>query len=197
MQVFFLGLDVFERVLFIIATTSTALLIVQIILLLIGIGGSSDMIDFSHVDVDAHFDTHLDTGAEFSLFTIKGVIGFFAVGGWVGFAVSQAGGHILLVILLTLITGTATLFGVAYLYNLIVKMQSDGTINMSNAVGLIGKVYLTIPPKGKGSGKVNLTIQERLIEAEAISQIEEPIKTEEMIRVIGCYENTVIVEKYS
>ena len=194
MELFFLGLTVLERILFIVASAATALLIVQIILLLLGFSGAEfgDIGDVDSVDMDID----ASAGAQLSLFTVKGIIAFFSVGGWVGLAVSQAGGHFILVILLALIAGGLAMYGIAYVYSLAQKLQSDGQISMNNAIGQVGKVYLTVPPKGKGAGKVTLTIQERYIEAEAIQEGENPIKSEELIRVMGCHENTLIVEKY-
>ena len=74
-------------------------------------------------------------------------------------------------------------------------MQDDGTIRIHQAIGQIGKVYLTVPPKGNGMGKVNLTLNERHVELDAITESNEPIKTDELVRIMGCYENTIIVER--
>lgn len=193
MEAFFIGLTLFERILFVLASASTALLVVQIILLLIGFSGGdiSDASGFDTLDIDSVSGE----GVELSMFTVKGFIAFFSVGGWVGLAVSQSGGHILLVLFLALLSGGGALYGVAYLYRLGAKMQSDGTIHINNAIGQIAKVYLTIPAKGDGAGKVTLNLQERFVELEAVTESNVPIKSEEMVRIVGCYENTVIVVK--
>jgi len=96
-----------------------------------------------------------------------------------------------------IVAGFLAMFTVAYLYNSILKLQTDGTLRIQDSIGQIGKVYLTVPAKGKGVGKVNVLLQERYVELEAITEGAEPINSEEMIRIVGCYENTVIVEKYS
>lgn len=192
MSVFFLGLTLFERIIFVVATVSSILLAIQILFLLLGIGDGLG--DISGIDA-VEIGTNASEGLSLSVFTIKGIIGFFAVGGWASFAVSQAGGHISLVIISYLVAGGAALFGIAHLYKLSIKMQSDGTIQHSNAIGKVATVYLTIPAKGNGSGKVHLTVQERYIEMEAVTEGDEPIKSDEMVSVVGCYNNTLIVEK--
>ncbi|MGI6701374.1 MAG: hypothetical protein ACOX3U_02755 [Christensenellales bacterium] len=194
---FFQSLSIFETVLFIFASISSLILLAQIVLVLIGIGHDGD-VDI-HTDYDDISDTadsdDVSSGAGFSIITFKGIIAFFSVGCWSAFAVSQANGRIVLVIIVGLLAGLASMFGVAYLYKLSFKMQEDGTLNINNAIGQVGKVYLTVPSKGGGSGKVVLTIQERYAELDAITNSQEPIKTDEMVRVIGCYENSLIVEK--
>jgi len=220
MVTFYTGLTVFEKILFIVAFASSFLLVLQIILVLIGLGHGGDVgngdvgSDFHgdfhggdihagdfHGDVngdlhtDVPHDTNTGTGAELSLFTIKGFIAFFSVGGWSALAVTQAGGHIILAVLVGIVAGFLAMYGVAYLYRLGFKLQDDGTIRLNTAIGEVAKVYLTIPSKGNGSGKIMMTLQERFIEAEAITNSNEPIKTDEMVRVMGCYENTLIVER--
>ena len=76
---------------------------------------------------------------------IQGNNRVLSVGCWSAFAVSQANGRIVLVIIVGLLAGLASMFGVAYLYKLSFKMQEDGTLNINNAIGQVGKVYLTVP----------------------------------------------------
>lgn len=222
---FYQALTVFERILFIFASAATFLLVVQVIFLLIGIGHSGDAdfdsdihtyfdgdvhTDFDgniHTDFEGeiHADLHADSGNDvhselsegtgLAIFTVKGLIAFFAVGGWAGLVASQAGAHIVLVIFVCLGAGFLAMYGVAFLFKLGFKMQDDGTIRIHQAIGQIGKVYLTVPPKGNGMGKVNLTLNERHVELDAITESNEPIKTDELVRIMGCYENTIIVER--
>jgi hypothetical protein len=223
MEAFFLGLSILEKIFFILASIGSLLLIIQIILMIIGMGGDgidgidgADSPDIPHDiphdvphdipgelshdvphEVNVDHGNDLASGTSFSLFTVRGIIGFFAVGSWVGLAVSQSGVHPILALLAALASGFLAMYIVAYLYSLMLKFQADGTLRVNESIGQIGKVYLTVPPKGQGTGKINILIQERYVELEAITESAEAIKTEEMIRVVGCYENTVIVERYN
>ncbi len=47
------------------------------------------------------------------------------------------------------------------------KLQSDGTVRLSDAAGARGRVYLRVPGNGGGVGKVTLVLQGRSIEMEA------------------------------
>ena len=77
-------LNLAQKIYFCIATPASLLLVVQIVLMLIGIGGGVDG------DVDVDVDTgDFDLDAGFSVFTVRGLVAFFAVGGWVGYTLSD------------------------------------------------------------------------------------------------------------
>ncbi len=189
---FFSSLSILEIVLLILASTATLILIIQIVLMAIGLGGGD--IDFDGIDsVGDGIDA--DAGLDGAIFTLKGVIGFFSIGGWVGFALSRNGVSIPIVIIVAFLSGSAALVAVGYLYRLIMKLQSNGEVKNSNAIGLEGVVYLTIPPNGNGSGKVNVTVQERFIEVEAITYETTAIETNDMVKVVDCINDILVVEK--
>ena len=74
------------------------------------------------------------------------------------------------------------------------KLQSDGTLRLSDAIGQQGKVYLTIP--AGGAGQVQVGFQGRLMIFEAMSSNKEAIKTGEPVVVIDVVGgNTLVVEK--
>ena len=74
---------------------------------------------------------------------------------------------------------------VAVTMQLFVRLQTDGTVDTVNAVGLSGEVYLSIPAARAGEGKVNVVIQEKMTECPAVTDEEETISTGEAVTVIG------------
>jgi hypothetical protein len=71
------------------------------------------------------------------------------------------------------------------------KLQSEGTINMQNAIGLEGTVYLRIP--ANDIGKVNLVLQGALKEFNAVSADKKLINTGEQVRVVGLNAGEMLV----
>ena len=65
--------------------------------------------------------------------------------------------------------GFAALIIVAGVMKLLGKLQDEGTIQIANAVGKVGTVYLCVPAAGGGQGKVTLKLQNRTIECLAVS----------------------------
>ena len=124
-------------------------------------------------------------GFNLRLFSFRGIVAFFAVYGWGALAISRSGRPWLLAILVGLILGVAAMFLVAVTMQLFVRLQSDGTVDPGNAVGLAGEVYLSVPPQRQGEGKVNVVIQEKMTECAAVTDEEKPISTGEKVTVIG------------
>lgn len=175
-----------------VAIPATVVMVLQTILLFFGIGDGDD-VEIAD-DVDDISSGALDSSDGLSLFTIRGIVAFFAVGGWTGIAVDNANGSEALAIILSLLAGSAALFGIAYLFKFAFKLQNNGTLSLENAVGKTGEVYIPIPANRGGTGKVMVTVQERLCELSAITSEDRELKTGEYIRVIEAIdEQTVLV----
>lgn len=171
---------------------ATLVLIVQTILLFFGIGDGDDGID---LDGDGIPD---EIGGDdgLTLFSIRGIVGMLCIAGWAGIVFIDFGVSNILSIILALLCGVATLFGIAYLMKAVLKLQSNGTMQLGAAVGKTGEVYIPIPPKGKGRGKINIIVQDKYVELDAVTNSEETLKTGETVRVISTDEmGLVMVER--
>lgn len=176
----------------IIAIPSTLVLIVQTILLFFGIGDGHSG-DFDMDSSASELTDTGDTGDGLAVFSIRGIVAMLCVAGWSGLAMYQAGCDLRIVIPLSVFFGIVTLFGIAYMMKAIMKLQDDGNIELGGAIGKSGKVYIPIPPKMEGSGKINLTLQERYIEADAVTPCDRIIKTGETVRVVATDEVGMLV----
>ncbi len=174
-----------------VAIPATAVMVLQTILLFFGIGDGDDVEIADDID-DISAGT-LDGSDGLSLFTIRGIVAFFAVGGWTGIAVDNANGSEALAIILSILAGSAALFGIAYLFKFALKLQNNGTLSLENAVGKTGEVYIPIPANRKGTGKVMVTVQERLCELSAITSEERDLRTGEYIRVIEAIDDQTVL----
>ncbi len=182
MTAFWTSWDLLSKIMFCLGLASTVALTVQVIFLIIGFaGGSLGDVDGFGTDGDINLDD-ASAGVEVGFFTLKGVLAFFAIGGWVGLGMNLANLHIALVLGVAILCGAAGLMGVGFLYRALYKLQSSGNINTENAVGKIAEVYLTIPKLG--IGKIVLNVQERFMEFEARSNADRDIKTGERVKVV-------------
>jgi membrane protein implicated in regulation of membrane protease activity len=213
MNGFFSDLNAFQAVFFVISASSTIILVIQTILALIGISNDSETeVGESYVsDVDTEADaadSDFDAGeaeAEtdgiydpngLRLFTIRGIMAFLMMGGWVGFLFSRAGVNDIVSLLCALASGTIALVLMAKMMQILMGMQADGTIKIKNALGQTGQVYIRIPGEEKGKGKVNVTVQGKMCEFEAVTEQSEMLKTGETVYVTDIKaENVLVVEK--
>jgi hypothetical protein len=197
-----------------IAIPATVMLIIQLVLTLIGLGGDEgdsavdtdgdgepDGIELDDVDdvddangADSEGDGLLDGGLR--VFTLRGLIAFFSVLGWVGTICTEAELHISLSILISVVSGFAAMVVIALLMKWLFKLQYDGTENVKEALGVSGTVYMRIPPSRTGKGKINAIIQGKLCEKYAVTDEETMINCEEEVTVIGISgEETLIVRR--
>ncbi len=70
-------------------------------------------------------------------------------------------------------------------------MEESGNIDLQNSVGLIGEVYIPIPQGQLVPGKVNLMIDDKIMELDAVAK--EHIKTGTQIKVLSVLKNNVLL----
>ena len=182
------GMLLFEQIMFAIAVPATVVLIIQLILLFVGMGASD-------ADVDMEADVETDGASLFNLklFSLRGIMAFLAIGGWVGLLLSEIGLATWLAGLLAFIAGAAVAVLIALVYKWFEKIESNGNIEIKSAVGKKGTVYIPVPAKGQGRGKVNVTVEDRLIEYDAITEEETLIPTNAAIEVAGVMDETTLI----
>jgi hypothetical protein len=177
-----------QQIFALIALPSTVLIIIQTVLLLIGIGGESD----TDVDVDDVDGIDLpDDGL--AIFSVRGILSMLCITGWVAVALLETSLPAGVSIGIAIACGIATLIGMAFLMRAINKLQSSGNIDVGNCIGKIAEVYIPVPAAGSGSGKVNLTVQEKFSEFTAITTAGEQLKTGSYVRVVAVNEAGVLV----
>lgn len=125
------------------------------------------------------------------IFTVRGMIAFFVMFGWVG--VAMDGANLILTIVVATLSGGAAMLLLALLYRFVMKLRTDGNIDNRNAIGVSGKVQLLIPAERKGEGKVHLMLQGAYVERDAVTDDKEPIPTGSEVVVIGVSGQTTLV----
>ena len=100
-----------------------------------------------------------------------------------GLACRQAGLTGLPTALAAVGAGSVAFFLVAHLMTAMMKLQSDGTLDLKNAIGSVAEVYLKVPGHRAGHGKVNVQVQGRKVECKALTEGAE-IQTGQPVRII-------------
>lgn len=178
-----------QQIFALIAIPSTFLIILQTVLMLIGIGGD----DAADADADLDADDIEIPDDGLALFTVRGVSSMLCITGWVAVALLETSLPQGISIAIAILCGVATLIGMAYLMRAVYKLQSSGNIDVENCIGKIGEVYIPIPAAGNGSGKVNLTVQEKFSEFSAITTAGDQLKTGSFVRVVAVGPSGVLV----
>jgi hypothetical protein len=132
------------------------------------------------------------TGAQIlSLRTlVAGAVGF----GWAGVLALQSHSSAGAAIGIALVTGVIFMLLVFGVMRLLFSMRDDGTLDYRNAVGLTGRVYVTVPAHRAGAGQVELMLQGRLMMAAAQTDAH-ALSPQTPVRVTAAQsDNTLIVE---
>lgn len=218
------GLQLAEQILYCIAVPATLILIIQIILMLIGLGDSGGGInpsDTSGLDMPEGFDgadgfdvaDGVDTDvsdlsghdisspadiADFRLLSVQSVIAFLCIFGWSGIAALSCGVPAWGAIAIGVVLGFGAMFLVAKIIQWSSKLAQNGNFNVKNLLGESGTVYIPIPPKGEGTGKINISCGERFLEFDAVTEEEKALATGSAVRVVDIISgSTLVVEKIS
>lgn len=190
------------QIFYCIAVPATLVLLIQTIMMFIGIGddgdgiGDGDLVDDigdAPDDVpdgvfgeDSAVETVDASGLDgLRIFTLRGIIAFFVVFGWVGVLMQDAGIHLAITLLAASVSGFAMMVALAFLFRAVMKLRNDGNADNRNAIGTSGKVYLTIPPARSGAGKVEVMLQGAFVERNAVTDETEAIPTGAEIVVVG------------
>lgn len=179
-------LSVIEIVFWISAILGGTVFILRTVMLFTGF--STDM----GADLDS--GDGFGTDASFNLLSVQGLTAFFMMFGLVGLSLLAAESSIFLSILGGLAAGGFTVWVLSLIFSKMKLLDSDGTVDIKNAIGVRGSVYLNIP--AQGTGQVQLSVQGALKIFDAMSKDDQKIMTGEKIVVVDVADHkTLIVEK--
>lgn len=181
-----------------IAIPATAMLIIQLLLTLIGLGG-----DNADAEADDGFDNDIDDADHadvldggLRVFTLRGFVAFFSVLGWVGVLCCDGGLALPLSITISAASGFMAMVLIALIMKWLFRLQYDGTEDIRDALGVSGTVYLRIPPARTGKGKISAIIQGKLCEKNAVTDEETTIERGEEVTVMAISgEETLVVRR--
>ncbi len=179
----------FEQIFWIVTIPSTVVFLLLLILTIFGSEMDTD------VDTDVDGDISDGDSIPFQFISLKNIVAFFAVFGWSGIGFIHAEIKSWLVILLAVLCGLLMMLLMATLFYLMSRMAESGTLIMKNAIGKLGEVYLVIPAKRAGLGKVQLNVQGSLQTLDAITDDFEKIPTSSIIQVIDVIDDHILLVK--
>ena len=186
------SLDLFMKILWCIAIASSLIFIVETILTFIG----ADV----EMDTDAEFDIadgSFEGDPSMNLYTFRNLVNFLLGMSWTAILLNNQIASKALLMLIAFAVGALLVTAVMYMFRWLSKMQQSGNINVyKSAVGCYGKVYLTIPAERKGSGKVQININESVREYDALTDSETDLKTGTAIKVVEVIDaSTLLVDE--
>lgn len=150
------------------------ILFLQTLLLLFGLGDAE-------ADWDGDVDIDVSDGS-FSVLSVRSVLSFVTFFGLAGWGAQAAGWSNLASLGAAVASGGVVMLLVAWLLHAQLRLQSTGNVDPAGAIGKSATVYLRIPGRRAGAGRITVSIQGRSMEYAAITAGDE-IPTGELVRI--------------
>jgi len=135
-----------------------------------------------------------DAALSFRALSLQGIMAFLLIFGLAGLAAHNEM-HLppSVSLVCAFLAGMAMIWVMDRIMRALSRLQSSGTIDMQNAVGQKGTIYLHIP--AGGTGKANVVIQGRLMTVDAVAENKEEILTNSQVEVVAVRSSTLVVRK--
>lgn len=151
------------------------------------IGDVGDMPGDHHTPLthaaDAEYQ-HPDGSWLFGVLSFRTLVAAGAFFGIAGKAALSAGYPQSVSLVLAVLVGLAAMYGMYYFMRAISGFTSSGNEQISLAAGRAGTVYVPVPAAGSGKGKIQLTLQNRIVEYQAVTADDTPLATGESVEVV-------------
>jgi membrane protein implicated in regulation of membrane protease activity len=128
---------------------------------------------------------HADSSWLFGVISFRTLVAAAAFFGVAGLTAQSAGFSSTASLALALAAGLAAMYGMYWLLHGISRLASSGNERIANAVGRRATVYIPIPAEGRGAGKVQLSMQNRIVEFQATTDEPERLRTGEAVEVVA------------
>ncbi|MGJ7032620.1 NfeD family protein [Niabella hirudinis] len=145
--------------------------------------------------INADFDGDL-TGADapFQMFSLRNMVNFLMGFGWTGIAFFHSMENKALLVALAVVVGIFFVLLFFVVIRQIMKLTEDNTFNAEKLVGKSGEVYLTIPEKRSGLGKIQISYNNTSHELAAVTEGER-LLSGTPVKVLGIEDRILIVTK--
>lgn len=164
-----------------IALITSVVFVIQTLLTFIGIGDTD--VDFAG-DVDVPDGGTLDVGGAVQLFSVRNFINFMLGLGWGGVCLSSVIPNPLLLTLVAILVGVAFVLVFVFMYRQMSRLEKNGAFSVADCVGKTVDVYLVIPARRGGVGKVQVSFSGSVQEIAAMTDEAEPIRSGAKVRVV-------------
>lgn len=149
------------------AAAGGTVLVLQTALMLVGVGDGDPGIEVDH-DVTGEHGAGEHDGA-LGLFSVRAIASFFTFFGLTGWLGLSKDWDPTLTTAIAAAAGFALMLFVAWMMRAQSRLQSKGNLDPRNALGLAARVYLRIPARKSGFGKVTVKVQGRSAEFNAFT----------------------------
>jgi hypothetical protein len=147
------------------AIAGGAVLLIQLGLSVLGIGDAD--VDIEDTDVSAPGAG--EAGEGMNILSLRALASFLTLFGLIGWHGTSSEWSQPVTALVAVACGVGMMLLVAWMMRGLVRLSESGNLDPQQAVGKVATVYLRIPARGGGKGKITVSIQGRSAEFSAVT----------------------------
>lgn len=170
------------------AIAGSLVMLVQLVLSIVGIG------DFD-IDADMSAGGGLDVSTGADLLTIKNLVNFFVGFGWGGVTLRPYIESNICLLLVAVFSGLFFVFIFIVILKKMMSLEGNSAVGASACVGKIAEVYIRVPAKRAGKGKIQISLNGVAREFDAVTDSEENIPSGAVVVVSEVVNNTILIVK--
>ena len=157
----FLALDFSMQLFWGIALVTSVFFVIQTIMAFLGLDADTED--------GSGFDTVEMEGLS-GYFSFRNLINFLLGYGWGGVLLQEVIPNMLCLQLAAVAVGLVFVLTFVFILRQVMKLSTDKTFHLDEALGLIADTYLRIPAEKKGTGKVMVSVRGSVHEIEAMTE---------------------------
>jgi len=178
------NLDPLLKAFWFVAIPTSLVFIIQTIMTFFGADSSDGL------DADLGGDAGGD--AQFQLFSLRNLINFLLGFSWTGISLYFSIPNRMILLLLAIAVGVFFVYIFFVVIKQIMRLAEDNSFKYSNTLNKTAQVYLTIPGKKKGKGKIMISIKGSFHELDAMTE-KESIPTGSTVKVVKIENSDILI----
>lgn len=181
------------------AIVGGAALLIQLAMSLFGFDdlfeGADGGVDVgADVDVDAEGAGSDSSGFWlFEMISMRSLAAAVTTFGVAGKICLTSGASNTVAVVVSLVAAYAAMYAIYWTFKQLFKLETSGNIDIRNSIGLPAQVYVSIPGGRGGSGKVQMKLQNRVVEYQAVTEESEGLKPGDQVTVTDLVSSDTVV----
>lgn len=143
--------------------------------------------------ITADFDGDLSgTDSHFHFFSLRNLINFLLGFSWTGISFYTTVSNALVLILLSILIGLLFVYLFFVIIKQVQKLAEDNSFKISSTLNKTAEVYIPIPARKSGMGKIMISINGSFHELEAMTE-HEKIASNKIVKVVRIENNNILI----
>lgn len=177
-----------EKIYWTIALVFSVLFFIQFVLSLFGLDFGTE----TDTDSGSAESGHFGLDPDFTVLSVRSIIAFFTFFGWTGVLLLHKDHSVWTSTFFALVAGSAAMMLVAYLMYVFARLSQSGNPDIYEALFATAEVYIPVPERRKGAGKVHIQLAGSLRELDAVTE-GDGIRTGQRVKVVEILDDQVLV----